>query len=161
LPAALSGAGPKVSFITTCAIMYGVRYKLLFRSLFGCLSGSRVSAMATLRILMIENNPWVGSVLQELIGEAAQAEIIVLRSVAAAEDALAGSKFDFAFLDANVTDGKTYAIADALMKDEIPFAFMSGFIDTNEVPEGLRRAPCLTKPYRLEQIKSILSSVAI
>jgi DNA-binding NtrC family response regulator len=115
--------------------------------------------MATLRILMIENNPWVGSLLQELIGEAAKAEIIVLRSVAAAEEALAGSKFDFAFLDVNVTDGKTYAIADALMKDEIPFAFMSGFIDSDEVPERLRRAPSLTKPYRLSQIKSILSGI--
>jgi DNA-binding NtrC family response regulator len=50
--------------------------------------------MNTLRILMIEDNPWVGSVLQELIAEAAEAEITVLRSVAAAEKALAESKFD-------------------------------------------------------------------
>jgi DNA-binding NtrC family response regulator len=62
--------------------------------------------MNTLRILMVEDNPWVGSVLQELIGEAVRAEIIVLRSVAAAESALANSKFDFAFLDVNVTMAK-------------------------------------------------------
>jgi response regulator of citrate/malate metabolism len=55
--------------------------------------------MNTLRILMVEDNPWVGSVLQELIAETAEAEIVVLRSVAAAEKALAASKFDFAFLD--------------------------------------------------------------
>jgi DNA-binding NtrC family response regulator len=113
-----------------------------------------------LRILMIEDNPWVGSVLQELIAEVAQAEIIVVRSVAAAEKALAKSKFDFAFLDVNVTDGKTYEIATALMKDKIPFAFMSGFVSRHDVPENLRHAQFLAKPFRPAQIKSILSGLA-
>ncbi len=104
--------------------------------------------MNTLRILMIEDNPWLGSILQELIVEVAEAEIIVLRSVAAAEKALAQSKFDFAFLDVNVTDGKTYELAAALMKDEIPFAFMSGFDPRHDIPENLRKAPVLAKPFR-------------
>jgi DNA-binding NtrC family response regulator len=117
-------------------------------------------AMNALRILMIEDNPWVGSILQDLIAEAAHAEIIVLRSVAAAEKALFKSKFDFAFLDVNVTDGKTYAIAAALMKDEIPFAFMSGFVSRQDVPENLRKAPFLAKPFQPAQIKSILSGLA-
>jgi DNA-binding LytR/AlgR family response regulator len=116
--------------------------------------------MNTLRILMVEDNPWVGAVLQELIAEAAVAEIIVLRSVAAAESALANSKFDFAFLDVNVTDGKTYEIAAYLMKDETPFAFMSGFDPRHDIPENLRDASVLAKPYRLAQIKSILSGLA-
>jgi DNA-binding NtrC family response regulator len=116
--------------------------------------------MNTLRILMIEDNPWVGSLLQELIAEAAQAEIIVLRSVAAAEEALAKSKFDFAFLDVKVTDGKTYEIAAALMKDEIPFAFMSGLVTHSDVPVNLRHAPFLVKPFQPAQIKSILSGLA-
>jgi DNA-binding NtrC family response regulator len=113
-----------------------------------------------LRILMIEDNPWVGSVLQELIAEVAQAEIIVVRSVAAAEKALAKSKFDFAFLDVNVTDGKTYEIATALMKDKIPFAFMSGFVSRHDVPENLRHAQFLAKPFRPAQIKLILGGLA-
>lgn len=108
---------------------------------------------------MIEDNPWVGAVLQELIEEAAEAEIIVLRSVAAAEKALAESRFDFAFLDVKVTDGKTYEIAAALMKDRIPFAFMSGFDPRHDIPENLRHAPFLAKPFRPAQIKSILSGL--
>jgi DNA-binding response OmpR family regulator len=115
--------------------------------------------MNTLRILMVEDNPWVGSVLQELIGEAVQAEIIVLRSVAAAESALADSKFDFAFLDVNVTDGKTYEIAAALMKDEIPFAFMSGFDPRHDIPENLRNASVLARPFRPAQIKLMLGGL--
>jgi CheY-like chemotaxis protein len=109
--------------------------------------------MSKPRILMIEDNPWVGSVLQELIAEAAEAEIIVLRSVTAAEKALAESKFDFAFLDVQVTDGKTYEIAAYLMKDEIPFAFMSGFDPRHDIPESLRKAPILAKPFQPAQIK--------
>jgi DNA-binding NtrC family response regulator len=116
--------------------------------------------MATLRILMIEDNPWVGFVLQELILEAAQAEVTVLQSVAAAKKALAEAEFDFAFLDVNVTDGKTYEIAASLMKDKIPFAFMSGFNVRNEIPENLRRAPFLAKPYRPAQVRLMLSGLA-
>ncbi|MEI9916400.1 MAG: response regulator [Methylovirgula sp.] len=113
-----------------------------------------------MRILMIEDNPWVGSVLQELIGKATEAEIIVLRSVVAAEKALADSKFDFVFLDVNVTDGKTYEIAATLTKDKIPFAFMSGFDPRHDIPDNLRMASVLAKPFRPAQIKSILSGLA-
>jgi DNA-binding NtrC family response regulator len=118
------------------------------------------TVMNALRILMIEDNPCVGAVLQELIAETAEAEIIVLRSVAAAEEALAESKFDFAFLDVNVTYGKTYGIAASLMDHEIPFAFMSGAIARHDVPENLRGAPFLAKPYRAAYVKSILSGIA-
>lgn len=108
---------------------------------------------------MIEDNPWVGVVLHELILEATQAEVSVFRSVADAEKALAESQFDFAFLDVNVTDGKTYGIAADLMDHEIPFAFMSGFMARNEVPENLRHAPFLMKPYQPAQIRSLLGNL--
>ncbi len=49
-------------------------------------------------------------------------------SVAAAEKALAKARFDFAFLDVNVTDGTTYGIAASLLMDKIPFAFVSGLV---------------------------------
>jgi DNA-binding NtrC family response regulator len=106
---------------------------------------------------MIEDDPWVGVVLHELVLEAAQAEVTILQSVAAAEKALAESEFDFAFLDVNVTDGQTFGIATDLMNHEVPFAFMSGFVDSHEVPDNLRHAPFIAKPFRAAQIKSILS----
>lgn len=62
-------------------------------------------------------------------------------------------------LDVNVTDGKTYAIAAALMNRAIPFAFMSGFIGPEDVPESLRHAPFLAKPYRPARIKRILDAI--
>ena len=117
-------------------------------------------AMKTLRILMIEDNPWVGFVLQELIAEMAQAEITALRSVAAAEKELESCEFDFAFLDVNVIDGKTYGIAASLIDHQIPFAFMSGIIRRDDVPQNLRHAPFLSKPYRPAQIRAILGCLA-
>jgi DNA-binding NtrC family response regulator len=84
----------------------------------------------------------------------------VLRSVADAEKALAKSKFDFAFLDVNVADGKTYVIATDLINREIPFAFMSGAIARHDVPENFRHAPFLAKPFRPAQIKSMLGAIA-
>jgi DNA-binding NtrC family response regulator len=118
--------------------------------------------MNTLRILMVEDDAWVGYILEDLIAEAsADAQITVTRSVASAEKELNESKFDFdfAFLDVNVTNGKTYGIAASLLSREIPFAFMSGFVSRHEVPEPLRHAPFLAKPYRSAQIRSILDGI--
>jgi DNA-binding NtrC family response regulator len=118
--------------------------------------------MKTLRILMVEDDAWIGCFLEDLIAEASEdAQITVTPSVALAEKELSESnfEFDFAFLDVNVTNGKTYGLAASLMSREIPFAFMSGFVLRHEVPEALRHAPFLAKPYRSAQIKSILSSV--
>jgi hypothetical protein len=44
----------------------------------------------------------------------------VLQSVAAAEQILAQSEFDFAFLDVKVTNGKTFEIASSLMNRDTP-----------------------------------------
>jgi hypothetical protein len=47
------------------------------------------------------------------------------------------------------------------MKDETPFAFMSGYYDPrHDIAENLRNASVLAKPYRLAQIKSMLSGLA-
>lgn len=114
--------------------------------------------MKTLRILMIENNPWLGVVLQELISAAVSAEVTPLQSVAAAEKELANSSFDFAFLDVNVTNGQTYEIAACLVERHIPFAFTSvGLNRHDDIPQQLRHAPILSAPYRPAQVKAILS----
>lgn len=114
-----------------------------------------VIVVATLRILMIEDDPWLGVVLQAIILEATLAEVSVFQSVAAAARALERSEFDFVFLDVNVTDGQTFGIAADLMSHEIPFAFMSGVAQREEVPKNLRQAP-----FRAAQIKSILSGLS-
>jgi two-component SAPR family response regulator len=107
---------------------------------------------------MLEDNPSVGFVLQELITDIAKAGLVRLRSVAAAEKELVQSHFDLAFLDINVTHGKTYAIAASLINKGIPFAFISGFVRRDDVPENLRHVPFLAKPYRPAQIKHILGT---
>jgi hypothetical protein len=37
---------------------------------------------------------------------------------------------------------------------------MSGFVSRDDVPENLRHAPFLAKPYRPAQIRSILNGLA-
>jgi DNA-binding NtrC family response regulator len=51
---------------------------------------------------MIEDDPWLGVVLQAIMLEAILAEVSVFQSVAAAARALERSEFDFAFLDVTV-----------------------------------------------------------
>jgi hypothetical protein len=60
----------------------------------------------------------------------------------------------------NVTDGQTFGIAADLTNHEIPFAFMSGVVQREEVPKYLRQAPFINKLFRADQIKSILSGLS-
>lgn len=111
--------------------------------------------MKTLQILIVEDNPWVGFQLREIIISVAPAELTTLNSVAAAEKEIRNSAFDFAFLDVSVTNGKTYEIAGELAERRVPFAFVSGF-HRNDVPPHLRNAPFVPKPIRQADIRALL-----
>jgi CheY-like chemotaxis protein len=115
--------------------------------------------MSKLRILIVEDDPWIGAILQDLILQAADAEIGAYRSVAEAEKALAEHEFDLAFLDANVTNGQTFGVAARLMDHDVPFVFMSGYPAQNQVPDNLRHVPFLARPFRLAQVQSILRAL--
>ncbi len=61
----------------------------------------------------------------------------------------------FAFLDIDVRDGKTYALAERLNDRNIPFAFVSGS-DRARLPAVLRDTPFITKPYVVVTVTKML-----
>ncbi|MGA8444021.1 MAG: hypothetical protein WB766_02350 [Roseiarcus sp.] len=62
---------------------------------------------------------------------------------------------DFAFLNIEVTDGKTFEIALELQRNEVPFVFVSGS-RSEALPPDLRSAPFIPKPFDRRQIERIL-----
>jgi DNA-binding NtrC family response regulator len=112
--------------------------------------------LRTRRILIVEDDTFLAIGLESTIMQVFPAEIVLAPTVAVAERELTRPQFDFAFLDVNVTDGKTYRIADILLDHGIRFAFVSGASRDKEMPVHLRHIPFLPKPYRARQIGAIV-----
>lgn len=111
-----------------------------------------------MRVLIVEDDPFVALDLESIVQDASDAEVLVAPSLADARSILrvAGHSLpDFAFLDIDLMDGRVFEIARLLRERRIPFVFVSASARA-EVPLALRDAPFIPKPYRVWQIASSL-----
>ena len=113
--------------------------------------------MPTPRVLIVEDEPLVALDLELTVREIISAEIVVVASVSGARQAMA-APLDFAFLNIEVTDGKTFEIALELQRNRVPFVFVSG--SREALPHDLRSAPFIPKPFDRRQIERILHKQA-
>jgi DNA-binding LytR/AlgR family response regulator len=68
-------------------------------------------------------------------------------------------RIDVAFLDINLGEEKSFPIARELVKRRIPFAFVTGYTDIHAVPEELRDAARIQKPYGVDDIRKAIGSL--
>jgi DNA-binding LytR/AlgR family response regulator len=108
------------------------------------------------RILIVEDEPFTAMDLEAIVTAVVPAVVVKKASVASTKDVL-DEPFDFAFLDVDVTNGKTYEIAQILGKKRVPFAFVSGSLPA-DLPQELRGAPFIPKPFRPREIVAALKS---
>ena len=74
--------------------------------------------------------------------------------------ALARSEtFDAALLDVNLDGEMSWEIADVLIARRIPFAFSTGYDQSNILPDHLIGTPVLAKPYRIDDVERRLRSM--
>jgi two-component SAPR family response regulator len=113
--------------------------------------------MKTLHILIVEDEPLTAIDLAMVVTETVAAAVVVEGSVAAAKKVL-NEALDFAFLDVNVTDGKTFEVAQILERNRVPFVFISGS-PQEQLPSDLRSVPFIPKPFYKAQIEHALQAV--
>jgi DNA-binding response OmpR family regulator len=95
------------------------------------------------RILILEDDPYIALDLQCIVeGEGHTASVCG----AVAEARRLAGDLDFALLDVDVADGKSYGLACALAERGVPFAFVSGSKPA-ELPPALRDARFIAKPF--------------
>ena len=114
--------------------------------------------MKILHILIVEDEPWVAMDLEMIIIKIVTATVVIEGTVAATKEAL-HEALDFAFLDVDVTNGKTFEIPHILERKHVPFVFVSGS-PQDELPLELRSVPFIPKPFHAAQIESALQAVA-
>lgn len=108
-----------------------------------------------MRILILEDDPLIALDLQ-LIVEGCGHEVVHLCGTLADLRCHIDDEPDFAFLDVDLPDGKSYELAARLDERRVPFAFVSGS-RPGELPENLRHANFIPKPYSHTAIRNSLT----
>lgn len=98
-----------------------------------------------MRVLILEDDPLIALDLQAIVEGEGHDVVEVCASLASARRRV-GDAFDFALLDVDIADGKSYEIASALCDRAVPFAFVSASRPA-ELPQNLRHACFIPKPY--------------
>jgi DNA-binding response OmpR family regulator len=104
------------------------------------------------RILILEDDPFIALDLQMIVDGEGHATTLCT-SIADARRRL--NDIDFALLDVDVRDGKSFGLGAALRAQGVPFAFVSGS-RRGDLPAELRDAPFVAKPFRECEIVACL-----
>lgn len=106
-------------------------------------------------ILIVEDEIFVGAVLEQILADAG-AETVLVNTAAAAAARLAATRFDAVILDIHLQDESTYPLADELRRKSIPFVFLSGYLT---IREGYADVPFLDKPFTTETVITALKNL--
>jgi DNA-binding LytR/AlgR family response regulator len=110
-----------------------------------------------MRVLIVEDEPIIALEIEAIVLERLpNAEVRVVMSVA--EALPEADRVSLAFLDIDVTDGKTYPLALKLRRNKVPFAFVSG-APSAEAPQELAGARFIPKPFCAQDISDVISSL--
>ena len=103
-------------------------------------------------VLALEDEPLVAFLIEDMLRDEGAAEVSIAFRVGEAEAVIAKGGIELAILDVNVHGERSYAIADRLAAQQIPFIFASGYGD-HEHPPAYNAVPTLTKPFNVEDLR--------
>jgi two-component sensor histidine kinase/CheY-like chemotaxis protein len=113
---------------------------------------------ATLRILVVEDEPLIGMANCSLIEELGHSAVGPCVNIAASRTALT-ERLDAAILDVNLGDEEVYSIADELVGRGIPFVFMTGY-GPDSLEARFRQYPILQKPIARDALAQAIEKLA-
>ncbi|WP_375459381.1 response regulator [uncultured Enterovirga sp.] len=109
-----------------------------------------------MRILILEDDPLIGMDLLDIVSECGH-EVIGLCETIADMKLRMGECPDFALLDIDLPDGKSFDVASRLTERDVPFAFISASRQ-GDLPEHLRHARFIAKPYAHAAIRNMIGT---
>jgi DNA-binding response OmpR family regulator len=111
-------------------------------------------AVATKRILLVEDEVLVAMLLQSMLEDLGYVDVERVGRVEAAIDMVNNNDFALAIVDVNLHGEKSFPVADALIARAIPFYFATGY-DAISDPR-YAGIPLISKPFDIDELKTIL-----
>jgi DNA-binding response OmpR family regulator len=103
-----------------------------------------------LRVLIVEDEPLISMTLGDIVEDTLPADVVIKSCVREARKVI-DEPFDLALLDIDVTNGKTYEIARALGRNNVPYVFVTGSLKEH-LPADLADALFIGKPFKDDEI---------
>lgn len=116
--------------------------------------------MAGERIFVAEDETLIAMVMEDVLAALGYELAGSAHSVAAALDLVSPpAMIDAAILDIELSDDKSWPVADALAQRGIPFAFSTGHGPDAEIDPRFSNAPVLDKPFDNASVDAVLSKL--
>ena len=103
------------------------------------------------RILLVEDEMLVLMDTEDMLAAMGCTAVVSAATVADGLARVAEGMLDAALLDLNLGGDRSYAVADALVAGEVPFAFATGY-GAHGLREKDRGRPVLMKPYPADEL---------
>ena len=115
------------------------------------------NAVESKRILLVEDDPNIALMIQEVLIDEGAAGVRLAASVSAALVALQEAYFDAAILDLRLGNEMSWPVAAELSRRGIPYLTVSGYGDTGD--ERLLGARLLAKPYSIDALLQAIDAI--
>jgi len=108
-----------------------------------------------MRVMIVEDEGLLCLMLEDYLNELGCEVVAIASRLSEALHKARRIAMDVAVLDINLAGEMSYPVAELLRARDIPFLFCTGY-GAAGLPPGLRDAPLLAKPYRMEQLDQAL-----
>jgi len=109
------------------------------------------------RILVIEDEPLIALLIEEMVREIGYRISNVSHTIAMARKEISKRNFDAVLLDINISGRNHPELADLMLETGAPFAFVTGY-DYLVEPRH-QTVPVLEKPFTPEQLRALLKNL--
>ena len=110
------------------------------------------------RILILEDEPLIASLLEEWFIENGHVQIKVAMSVTDGLATVQTTPIDLAIVDINLQGEECYQVADELAARQIPFVFSTGYAPKSIAPRFALR-PTVFKPFDFAQLSKMVDGL--
>lgn len=107
-------------------------------------------------VLVVEDDVLIAMDTAETIASFGVASVRTARDVADALRLIDARAPDFVLLDVGLVREKSFVVAEQLERQNIPFAFVTGYSGPAGVPAAFARHPVLRKPYTRDELMATL-----
>ena len=107
----------------------------------------------------MEDNPLIADTIADVLARAGVSVLGPIPDIAHGIEMARTAEIDGAVLDIRLADGHCFSAATILRLRSIPFVFLSGYRDTDVIPEVFRSARRLEKPQGIRDLPAVVAAV--